>query len=123
MQEQGTPQEQQQAGMKKCPFCAEQIQAEAVKCRYCGEFLDGSHRGIGIVRPQSKKWYYTTPSVIMALIFLGPFALPLVWRNPHYKALTKLVITIIVLVVTSWCIYKMFSIEQDLLNQLDALGM
>jgi len=122
MQEQGMPQEPPQAGMKKCPFCAEQIQAAAVKCRYCGEFLDGSQRGV-VRRPQSKKWYYATPSVVVALLCLGPFALPLVWRNPHYKPLTKAIITIIVLAVTGWCIYMMFSLEQDLINQLDGLGM
>jgi len=121
MQEQGMPNDQQQAGMKKCPFCAEQIQAEAIKCRYCGEFLDGSGRSS--VRPQSKKWYYSTSALVLLLLCLGPLALPLVWRNPRFKPLTKAIVTIIVLVVTAWCVYKAISLFQQFFNQLDALGM
>jgi len=121
IQEQNKPLAEKATGMKKCPFCAEQIQAEAVKCRYCGEFLDGSSRAGS--RPRQKKWYFTTPSVVIALLCLGPLALPLVWLNPRYKPATRAIITVIVLVVTILCMYLMAFVYQQLLNQFTELGM
>ena len=107
--------------MKKCPFCAEQIQSEAIKCRYCGEYLDGFSRAGS--RPREKKWYFTTPSVVIALLCVGPLALPLVWFNPRYKLATRLIITVIVLAVTVLCTYLAASAYRQLLNQLTALGV
>ncbi len=108
-------------GMKKCPFCAEQIQSEAIKCRYCGEYLDGFSRAGS--RPRQKKWYFSTSSVVIALLCVGPLALPLVWFNPRYKAATKLIITVIVLVVTVLCTYLAASAYRQLLDQLTTLGI
>ncbi len=107
--------------MKKCPFCAEQIQSEAIKCRYCGEYLDGFSRAGS--RPREKKWYFSTSSVVIALLCAGPLALPLVWFNPRYKAATKLIITVIVLVVTVLCTYLAFTTYQKLLDQITAMGI
>jgi len=109
------------ARMKKCPFCAEQIQAEAIKCRYCGEYLDGSSRAGS--RPREKKWYFTTPSVVIALLCVGPLALPLVWFNPRYKPATRLIITVTVLVVTVLCTYLAASAYRQLLEKLTTLGI
>ncbi len=103
---------------KKCPFCAEDIQSEAIKCRFCGEFLDHprpSRRG--------SKWYFSTSAVVMAVLCLGPFALPLVWLNPRYRTASKLLATVLILGLTIGLCYLTINTYARLTEQIRALGI
>jgi hypothetical protein len=116
--------DEQKEVKKKCPFCAELIQNEAIKCRFCGEFLD-KHIENASEEPKSAKtkWYFSTSAIVIALLCLGPLALPLVWLNPRYKIISKFVVTIIIVGITILFCYLTVNTYHQLMKQIELLGI
>jgi hypothetical protein len=54
---------------------------------------------------------------------VGPLALPLVWFNPNYSAVTKVVVTIAVIVLTVGLCLASVEMYANLLKQIERMGM
>ncbi len=46
------------------------------------------------------KWYFKTWSLVASFLCVGPFMLPLVWTNPRFSKKSKIIISVVVVIIT-----------------------
>ena len=85
--------------MQTCDACKKEMNDDAKFCSYCGTMVGGE-------KPKDK-WYYSLPSLLVSFMVVGPFMLPLLWAKPGLTVRTKIICTIIVLIL-SYFIFVVF---------------
>jgi hypothetical protein len=77
--------------------------------------------------PQSQepkpKWYWSTPSLVLAFAIVGPLALPFLWMNPRMTVAKKVVWTVTCVVLTYFMATTTLQILQKVLAQYRELGL
>jgi len=68
------------------------------------------------------KWYLR-PVIVVPLLFfvLGPFGLPLLYRSPKFSKTLKIILTIIVIIYTSYLIFASLEIGKELYTRIEEL--
>ncbi len=69
------------------------------------------------------KWYFSTPGVVIALLTVGPLALPLVWMHPRYSLTTKVVVSVVAIAITVASLMAMRDIYLHLMEQIESLDL
>jgi hypothetical protein len=67
------------------------------------------------------KWYYKPASVIIAILCVGPFALPLLWFSPAFNKFYKISISIITILATILFMKYSFDLYSTLSKRLKEL--
>jgi hypothetical protein len=68
------------------------------------------------------KWYLRPISVIMLLFFvLGPFGLPLLYKSPKFSKTIKIILTIAVIIYTSYLIFASLEIGREIYRRMEEL--
>ena len=49
---------------------------------------------------KKEKWYFKTSILVIALLSVGPLALPLLWLNPRFGLNMKIGISVITVILT-----------------------
>ena len=67
------------------------------------------------------KWYLKPVSILIAIIGVGPFAIPLIWISPALKRWQKIALTLITALLTFWMVKASVEMFRILLREMLSL--
>ena len=68
------------------------------------------------------KWYLRPVIVVLLLFFvLGPFGLPLLYKSPKFSKKLRIILTIVVIIYTSYLIFASLEIGRELYIRIGEL--
>jgi hypothetical protein len=68
------------------------------------------------------KWYLRPISIVLLLFFvLGPFGLPLLYKSPKFSKTSKIILTIAVIIYTSYLIFASLELARQLYGRIEEL--
>ena len=68
------------------------------------------------------KWYLRPITVVLLLfLVLGPFGLPLLYRSPKFNKTLRIILTIVVVIYTSYLIFASLEIAREFYKRLGEL--
>jgi hypothetical protein len=68
------------------------------------------------------KWFLRPISIVLLLFFvLGPFGLPLLYKSPKFSKTLKIILTIAVIIYTSYLIFESLEIGKELYSRMGEL--
>ncbi len=68
------------------------------------------------------KWYLRPiPVILLLFLVLGPFGLPLLYKSPQFSKTLKIILTIAVIIYTSYLIFVSLEIGRQLYNRMAEL--
>jgi hypothetical protein len=71
-------------------------------------------------KEENIKWYLRPISVVLLLFFvLGPFGLPLLYKSPKFSRKLKIVLTIVVIIYTTYLIIVSVEVVRKLYIQME----
>jgi len=68
------------------------------------------------------RWYLRPIGVVLLLfLVLGPFGLPLLYKSPKFSKASKIILTIVVMMYTSYLIFASLEIARELYGRMEEL--